>query len=108
MAEFDAWKPRGLSGVRLDYLLLDGSHFKMHPGAPAEPVLAAWGIDSDGKPLFVGLAPANSESTDAWDDILAELVGRGLRAPLLGISDGAPGLCGAFDRAFRTSLRQRC
>lgn len=106
--EFDAWKTRDLSGVRLDYLFLDGSHFKMHPGAPAEPVLAAWGIDTDGRPVFVGLAPAASESTDAWDDFLADLTGRGLRAPLLGISDGAPGLCGAFDRAFRTSLRQRC
>jgi putative transposase len=71
-------------------------------------VLAAWGIDTDGKPVLVGLAPASSESTDAWDDFLADLVARGLRAPLLGISDGAPGLCGAFDRTFRTSLRQRC
>ncbi len=106
--EFDAWKTRDLSGVRLDYLYLDGSHFKMHPGAPAEPVLAAWGIDTDGRPVFVGLAPAASESTDAWDDFLADLKHRGLRAPLLGISDGAPGLTGAFDRAFSNSLRQRC
>jgi transposase-like protein len=106
--EFEAWRTRELSGVRLDYLFLDASHFKMHPGAPAEPVLAAWGIDTDGKPVFVGLAPAASESTDAWDDFLADLTGRGLRAPLLGISDGAPGLTGAFDRAFPNSLRQRC
>ena len=55
-----------------------------------------------------GLAPAASESTDAWDDFLADLTQRGLRAPLLGISDGAPGLTGAFDRAFPASLRQRC
>jgi putative transposase len=107
-AEFAAWRARDLSGVRLDYLFLDASHFKMHPGAPAEPVLAAWGIDVDGKPVFVGLAPASSESTDAWDDFLADLVGRGLGAPLLGISDGAAGLTGAFDRAFPASLRQRC
>jgi putative transposase len=106
--EFAAWRVRDLSGVRLDYLFLDASHFKMHPGAPAEPVLAAWGIDVDGKPVFVGLAPAASESTDAWDDFLADLVGRGLHAPLLGISDGAAGLTGAFDRAFPASLRQRC
>ncbi len=106
--EFDAWKTRDLSGVCLDYLFLDGSHFKMHPGAPAEPVLAAWGIDTDGRPVFVGLAPAASESTDAWDDFLADLKARGLGPPLLGISDGAPGLTGAFDRAFPTSLRQRC
>lgn len=107
-AEFDAWKRRDLSGVRLDYLFLDASHFKMHLGAPAEPVLAAWGIDTDGQPVFVGLAPAAAESTDAWDDFLADLKERGLRPPLLGISDGAPGLTGAFDRAFATSLRQRC
>ena len=69
--EFDAWKTRDLSGVWLDYLFLDGSHFRMHAGAPAEPVLAAWGIDVDGKPVFVGLAPAASKSTDAWDDFLA-------------------------------------
>jgi transposase-like protein len=94
--------------VRLDYLFLDASHFKMHPGAPAEPVLAAWGIDTDGNPVLVGLAPAASESTDAWDDFLADLVDRGLGAPLLGISDGAAGLTGAFDRAFPASLRQRC
>jgi putative transposase len=106
--EFAAWRTRELSGVRLDYLFLDASHFKMHPGAPAEPVLAAWGINVDGKPVFVGLAPAASESTDAWDDFLADLVGRGRSAPLLGISDGAAGLTGAFDRAFPTSLRQRC
>jgi putative transposase len=106
--EFAAWRARDLSGVRLDYLFLDASHFKMHPGAPAEPVLAAWGINVDGKPVFVGLAPASSESTDAWDDFLADLVGRGLHSPLLGISDGAAGLTGAFDRAFPASLRQRC
>jgi putative transposase len=106
--EFHAWRHRDLGVVRLDYLFLDGSHFKMHVGAPAEPVLAAWGIDTDGKPVFVGLAPAVSESTDAWDDFLADLTERGLRAPLLGISDGAPGLTGAFDRAFPNSLRQRC
>lgn len=32
------------------YLLLDASFFRMHPGSPAEPVLAAWGITTDGKP----------------------------------------------------------
>jgi putative transposase len=106
--EFAAWRARDLSRVRLDYLFLDASHFKMHPGAPAEPILAAWGIDTDGKPVLVGLAPAAAESTDAWDDFLADLVDRGLGAPLLGISDGAAGLTGAFDRAFPASLRQRC
>jgi transposase-like protein len=89
--EFQAWRHRDLGAVRLDYLFLDGSHFKMHAGAPAEPVLAAWGIDVDGRPVLVGLAPAASESTDAWDDFLADLTQRGLRAPLLGSATALPG-----------------
>jgi transposase-like protein len=52
--------------------------------------------------------PASSESTDAWDHFLADLTGRGLRPLLLGVSDGAPGLLGAIERHFPTSLRQRC
>lgn len=106
--EFAEWTQRDLSEVELDYLFLDGSHFKMHPGAPAEPVLCAWGIDRDGKPVFVGLEVASAESTDAWDDFLTDLKARGLKAPLLGITDGAPGLISAFELAFPSSLRQRC
>ncbi len=29
--EFDAWKTRDLSGIELEYLFCDGSHFRMHP-----------------------------------------------------------------------------
>jgi putative transposase len=62
--EFTAWQSRDLGSIRLDYLFLDASHFKMHPDAPAEPVLAAWGIDTDGKPVFVGwVRPGRSRPT---------------------------------------------
>ena len=107
-AEFDAWGKRRLDDLELDYLFLDASHFKMHPGACAEPVLAGWGIRTDGKPVFVGLAAASSESNDAWEDFCTELVGRGLRPPLLVISDGAAGLIGAVERVVPRALRQRC
>ena len=106
--EFEAWRHRRLDGVRLDYLFLDASHFKMHPGAPAEPVLAAWGIDVDGRPVFVALGPAAAESTDAWDGFLGDLRDRGLAPPLLVISDGAAGLLAAIELHYGTSLRQRC
>ncbi|MGH2695745.1 MAG: IS256 family transposase [Actinomycetota bacterium] len=106
--EFDAFKARDLSAIELEYLFLDGSHFKMHPGAPAEPVLVAWGFDTAGKPHLLGLAPGNSESTDAWRGFLQDLLARGLRPPLLVISDGGPGLIGAVELTLPTSLRQRC
>jgi putative transposase len=63
---FDGWSERRLDDVKLDYLFLDGGHFKYHANASAEPVLAAWGIDTDGKPVFVGLDAAAAESGDAW------------------------------------------
>src|SRR6266566_4266524 len=106
--QFEAWRTRPLDGVLLDYLFLDASMFKMHPGARPEPVLAAWGIDTGGKPVFVALAAGGSESADAWGDFLDELRGRGLRPPLLVISDGAAGLINAAESVLARSLRQKC
>lgn len=106
--EFAAWNERSLADVELDYLFLDGSFFKMHPGARAEPVLAAWGITTAGKPVLIGLTPGGTESTDAWADFLTDLVRRKLRAPLLVISDAAPGLLVACEQIFPRSLRQKC
>jgi putative transposase len=107
--ELDAWSSRRLDEVKLDYLFLDGSYFKYHIGAAAEPVLAAWGIDTDGKPVFVGLAATGGgESGDGWADFLTELGERGLACPLLVISDGAAGLIDAVERTMSAALRQRC
>jgi putative transposase len=88
--EFDTWRTRRLDDVELDHLFCDGSHFKMHAGIRAEPVLAAWGITTAGKPVLVGLEAAGNEGNDAWDDFLDGLTARGLRPRLLVISDGTP------------------
>jgi transposase-like protein len=85
--EYEAWGHRRLDEVTLDYLFLDASFFRMHPGSPAEPVLAAWGITTGGKPAFIGLAPGSGESADAWADFLADLnllakVPAGMRAEI--------------------------
>ncbi len=106
--EFDTWKTRDLSGIEVDYFFADGSYFRMHPGAPAEPVLVAWGITSAGKPVFLGMEPGSSESHDAWAGFFRGLKARGLRDPLLIISDGGKGLIGAAEIVFERTLRQRC
>ncbi|HEX4816877.1 MAG TPA: transposase [Nonomuraea sp.] len=108
VAGYDAWCRRDLSNVELDCLFLDASHVKLHDGQRAEPILAAWGITTAGKPVFVGLAAAAAESTDAWHDFVTDLTGRGLHPPLLIVSDGAPGLISAAEQVFTRSLRQRC
>jgi transposase-like protein len=107
-AEFDTFCARDLSDVELDYLFLDGSHFKMHDGSRAEPVLIAYGTTTVGQPVLLAVAPGGDESHDAWADFLDDLKGRGLRPPLLVISDGAPGLIGAVEAKMSTALRQRC
>jgi putative transposase len=71
-------------------------------------VLAAWGITTTGAPVFVALAAGGSESTDAWGGFLDELSSRGLRPPLLVVSDGAAELLAAVETALPRSLRQRC
>jgi putative transposase len=106
--EFTAWSTRSLAEVELDYLYLDGTCFRYHPGARAEPVLVAYGITTTGSPVFLGLAPAASEGHDPWVDFLADLTGRGLRSPVLVVTDGAPGLLGAVEQTFPAALRQRC
>ncbi len=106
--EYNTWARRPLGDVVLDYLFLDASFFRMHPGSPAEPILAAWGVTTAGKPVFVGLAPGVVESTEAWADFLTDLTGRGLACPLLVVSDGARGLIAAIEQVFPTALRQRC
>jgi len=106
--EFAEFQSRSLADVEVDYLFLDGSFFKMHDGATAEPVLVAYGITTLGKPVLLAVEPGGDESYDAWKDFLDGLKARGMRPPLLVVTDGAPGLLGAIDDAFRTSLRQRC
>lgn len=96
-ARYQAWARRRLDEIALDYLFSDASFFRMHPGSPAAPVLAAWGITTEGKPVFVGLSPGTGEPTDAWADFLTDRRERGLGTPLLVVSDGAKGLIAAIE-----------
>jgi len=89
-------------------VFVDGSQFRYHDGARAEPVLCAWAITADGKPVLLSLDGANAESTDACLGFLRDLVARGLGVPLLVITDGAAGLISAVEQVWPASLRQRC
>ena len=60
------------------------------------------------QPVFVGLDAAAAESGDAREGFLTDLGERGLHAPLMVVSDGAPGLIGAAERTMGSALRQRC
>jgi transposase-like protein len=71
-------------------------------------VLVAYGITTVGTPVLLAVEPGGDESHDAWKDFFDGLKARGLRPPLLVITDGGAGLVGAVEVSFTTSLRQRC
>ena len=86
--------------MTIDYLLIDTSHFKMHDGAPSEPVLVAYGITTEGNSVLLHLEGVSAESTDACVAFLEDMVTRGLSSPVLTATEGAPGLCAAIDQVF--------
>jgi transposase-like protein len=93
--------------IELDYLYLDGTAFATTPAPAPSRSLVAHGITTCGSPVFLGLDPAASDGHDPWVDFLGDLSARGLRPPLLVITDGAPGLLSAVEQAFPATLRQR-
>ena len=68
----------------------------------------AHGIREDGSRVLLGVYLGCHETTEAWKLALDDLVARGLREPLLVITDGNPGLIAVVKRTWPTAPRQRC
>ena len=107
-ADYQAFAARDLAEFKVLYLFVDGIAEKLHLGQPREAVLAAWGITETGHKVLLGLAPGTKEDTASCRDFLRDLKARNLADPILGNTDGAPGLIRAFEEVFPRSLRQRC
>lgn len=106
--EYRTYSERDLSGLDVVFLFVDGVYEAVKRYTNGQTLLCAWAICGNGKKEFVHLAAVQSESQQAWEAFFADLQRRGLRQPLLVISDGAPGLLVAIGRYFPRSDRQRC
>lgn len=107
--DLEAFRQRDLSEANILYLFLDAMYLKIHIDSPRkEPILAAYGILEDGSKVFLHVGPGHRESYDNWRTFLREMTSRGLKTPLMVVSDGAPGLIRALDEVFPQALRQRC
>ena len=96
---------RALSELDVLVVYLDGIVFGDYH------VLAAVGVDADGRKHVLGLCGGASESTEVTAGLLEDLVARGLRADRrrLFVIDGAKALRAAIGRVFGSSnLVQRC
>ena len=107
--EYDRFCQRDLSGYDVVYLFLDGVYESVRLRAGAkEAILCAWAILSNGHKVLLHLALGNKESYESWLDFFRHMLKRGLRMPLLVVSDGSPGLIKALAACFPESRRQRC
>jgi putative transposase len=108
-AEYEAFSERDRSTFEVEYVFLDAVYESLrHQGGGKEGLLCAWAIGADGSKVLLHLALGNKESYQNWLDFLRDMVQRGLCAPVMVTTDGAPGLIRAVTEVFPHGLRQRC
>ena len=107
-ARYQAFRARSLGEVRLLALFLDAIYLPTRPSGAKEGVLVAWGYDETGQRVLVDVVLGQRERHEDWLEMGRDLVRRGLRAPMLVVTDGAPGLIRAIDELWLDSDRQRC
>ena len=105
---YRAFRARSLGEVRLLVLMLDAIYLPVRPDGPKEGVLVAWGFTTDGERVLLDVCLGQRERTEDWLDLGQGLIRRGLRSPLLVVSDGAPGLIRSITELWPDADRGRC
>src|SRR2546426_11108721 len=108
--ELTAWQTRSLADVDAVYLYLDAFALRVRSAGKvvSVPVLGVVGVRSDGSKHLLALELCSGESAAAWKGRLDDLEARGLRAPMLCIIDGNPGLRRAVGEVWPRAAVQRC
>jgi len=109
-SRFEAWAARSLAEETFAYVFLDGLGVKVRLGhrVVSVPVLAALGVRPDGQKVLLALELAGAESTASWEGLLRSLEARGMKAPVLAVVDGNPGLEAALRLVWPKTKIQRC
>ncbi len=105
---YRAFRARSLGEIRLLSLMLDAIYLPVRPDGPKEGVLVAWGFTTDGDRVLLDVCLGQRERTEDWLDLGRGLTARGLRSPLIVVTDGAPGLIRAVDELWPDADRGRC
>src|SRR6058998_3861152 len=94
------------------YLFLDGVSLRIRRSAGRKRVqmLVAYGVRRDGTRQLLAFLRSSGESQSAWEGLLGDLYGRGLRGQnlLLIVTDGCAGLAAAIPTVYPRALHQRC
>jgi transposase-like protein len=107
--EFTTWKKRGLQ-THYRYVIADGTYFSViYEGEGQKmPILAAIGIDLEGKREILGFSTGDRENQSAWEALLTDFKDRGLQTVDLWITDGGKAMINAIESKFLNPKRQRC
>jgi putative transposase len=92
------------------YLWVDATYLKVREGGRivSKSLLIATGVTAGGEREILGFAVGAAESYQGWLQFFRGLVSRGLKSPLLVISDAHEGLNRAASEVFAGSSWQRC
>jgi putative transposase len=107
-ARYAAFCAKSLAEVELIALFLDAVYLPTRPSGSKEGVLVAWGYQLSGERVLLAVRLGQRESREDWIDLGRDLTRRGLRAPWLVVTDGAPGLISAVEQVWPGADRGRC
>jgi putative transposase len=106
--ERERFMERDLSERDYVYAWVDGIHTGVRLGSDDRLCcLVMVGARLDGTKELVALADGYRESEESWAEFLRDLKGRGMRAPVLAIGDGALGFWAAVRDVFPETRHQR-
>src|ERR671939_101357 len=105
---YRAFCSKSLAEVSVLALFLDAVYLPTRPSGDKEGVLVVWGYTTAGKRVLLSVRLGQRESHADWLDLGRDLARRGLRAPWLVVSDGAPGLIKAIEELWPEADRGRC
>jgi transposase-like protein len=103
-----AFQARALHEGPLLVLVLEAVYLPTRPSGAKEGVPVAWGSTTAGQRVPVSVRLGQRERYADWLDLGRDLTRRGLPAPWLVVSDGAPGLLKGGAELWPGADRQRC
>jgi transposase-like protein len=106
--DYTAFRQRDLSERDYLYIWVDGVHFTIRREEERLCTLVVVGARADGTKEVIAVEDGYRESTESWLTLLRDLKRRGMRAPVVGVGDGALGFWKAVGEVWPETREQRC